>query len=145
MIMAIFMLLLLSGAAVLTLKYSRIQGRHFVDSYNKEQAELFLHSVLEASVMKLQGFDRKANNSCLNRFNFISLDGRFEANVSVERYYLFEGKDNDGTPMPSNCVVKAIKSPQSHGFVLLNIIVQSTKHAKIITPIRIVKRSLQRL
>ena len=143
MMMAIFMLLLLSGLAVLTMQYTRIHATHFVDSYNKEQAELFMDSVIEATLLKIEGRDRQADG-CLRSLLFTSADNRFEANVTIEKYYMFQGKDNNGSEPPAGCPVQSIASPMSHGYVEFTVVVRSTDHAKVATPIRITRKTLQR-
>ena len=99
LIMAIFMLLVLSGITVLTLKYVSIGSKHFADSYLQEQAEIFLQSVVEATLLEIEGHERDGTscNSFVKRKNFISANNMFDANVTIDRYYLYEGKDNNGT------------------------------------------------
>lgn len=135
MLTAIFMLLLLGGLAVLTLSYARLHAQFFADSYNKEQAQIFMQSALEAALMRIE-----ANRSDLH---FLSHDGRFEADVEVERCYIYEKSEhNNSNCTPSNTT--AIQTPQSNGYMLLRITVQSRPDPKILTPIRITQRSLQR-
>ena len=62
--MALGMILLLSAAGVLTIKYISISAKHTADSYIKEQADIFAQSVLEATILKIQGHDR-ANPSAV--------------------------------------------------------------------------------
>ncbi len=142
LLMAIFMLLLLSGLAVLTMKYVRIHATHYIDSYNKEQAELFADSVTEAAIMKIEGYKR--DNGCLKKLHFDSPDGKFEANVTILAYYLYQGKDNEGNTIPSCDIVRAIQTRESHGYVLMELVVASKAGAKVATPIRITRRTLQR-
>ena len=137
--MAIFMLLLLSGAAILTLKAVRIHVREYADSYNKEQAQLFLQSVIEASLMRIEGFYR--NGKCLRQINFISPGKKFEANVTITKYYVFDKDANNIEHCP---IVQEITTPQSNGYVQMFVVVHSTKSAKILSPIRLTKRTLQR-
>lgn len=142
-LMAIFMLLLLGGLGALTLRYARISSKHFADSYVKEQAQLFMDSVIEYTIMKIEGYDRSSNNDCLQSLVFDSPDGRFEAKVAIKRYYLYHGKDNKNNTL--NCsVVEPIKSPESHGYVLLEVIVTTKPDAKVVSPVRITRRVLQR-
>ncbi len=133
--MAIFMLLLLSGLATLTLSYARLHVRFFADSYNKEQASLFMQSALEATLMKIE-----ANQSDLR---FFSPDGKFEAVGVVERCYIYQKSEHNNTNCtPANTVV--IQTPQSNGYMIIRLFVRSLPSAKILSPIRITQRSLQR-
>jgi len=146
MLFALFILLLLSFLVVLGMRFVKIKARHFSDSYNKEQALLFMDSVIEGVIMQIQGFDR-SGGSCLRSLRIESEDGRFEANVTIRKYYLYKGLDNDqSTDLKALCpdVVESILTPQSHGYVLMDVVVSSTDHAKIGRPIRIVRRTLQR-
>ena len=142
LLMAIFMLLLLGGLGALTLKYARISAKHFADSFVKEQAQLFLESVVEYTIMKIEGYDRSAGNDCLQSLVLESPDGRFEAKVSVLKYYLYKGKDNEGEQR-SCPIVESIESPESHGYVLMDVVVTSKKGAKVALPVRIARRVLQ--
>ena len=143
LLMALFIILILAGASVLTLKYTSISAKHFADSYLKEQAEIFSQSVLETTILKIEGTDR--TNKCLTDFNLTSADGKFTADVNISKYYLY-GDDYDS----ANCnnVKKRIQTEESNGYVLINIVVETNasnnKIGSYISPVRIVTRSLQR-
>jgi len=146
LLMAIFILLLLAGASVLTLKYTSISAKHFADSYIKEQAEIFSQSVLETTILKIEGTDRKTQ--CLIGFTLSSADGKFTADINISKYYLY-GEDYDSaTGTNCNSVKKRIQTEESNGYVLINIVVQTNSFNKkirnYISPVRIVTRSLQR-
>ena len=134
--MAIFVLLLLGGLSVLTLQYVRIHAILFADSYNKERAEIFLQSALEAALMRIE-----ANESDLN---MTSADGAFRSYVEVEKCYLYRNNDNHTNINCPDDKVVAVGIPESNGYILLKIVVESTPNAKILMPIRITRRSLQR-
>ena len=140
LITAIFMILLISGLGVLTLKYVKISATHFADSFVKEQALLFRDSVIEATLLKIEGVSRK--DECKTRFDFISADNRFEANVTILKYFLYDGKDNDGGAYCSNVV--SIQTPESHGYVLMEVNVSTLPNARVINPVFLTYRSLQR-
>jgi len=148
LIMAIGMILLLSGAAILTMKYVSISAQHITDSYVKEQAEIFAKSILEASLLKIEGYDRSTNKDCLREFDAQSADNRFLAKVYIEHYYLYNGEDNDGSTLDNCTIDENISTSESHGYVVVEVVVTTNEsHAKIknfVTPIRIVMRSLQR-
>jgi hypothetical protein len=68
-----------------------------------------------------------------------SSDGKFEGNVTIEHYYLADGSTC------SNVAYTPIQSEESHGMVSMRIIVTSDNtNAKILHPIRLERRSLQR-
>lgn len=133
------MLLLLAGLSIITLQFVRIHAKEYVDNYNKEQAELFLQSVIEASLMRIHSYQR--NGNCLQKINFLAPDRRFEANVTILKYFIYDKNSNAMQACP---IVEEITTPQSNGYVLMNVIVYSTKNSKIGRPIRIMKRTLQR-
>ena len=145
LLMALFIILILAGASVLTLKYTSISAKHFADSYIKEQAEIFAQSVLETTILKIEGTDR--SQKCLTDFNLTSADGKFTAHVNISKYYLYRD-DYDKATACSSSVKKEIKTEESNGYVLINIVVETNasnnKIGSYISPVRIVTRSLQR-
>jgi len=146
LLMAIFIILILAGASVLTLKYTSISSKHFADSYIKEQAEIFAQTVLETTILKIEGTDR--TNKCLTNLNLSSADGKFIANVNISKYYLYGDDYNSATGTDCDSVKKEIQTEESNGYTLINIVVKTDKSNKkigdFITPVRIVTRSLQR-
>ena len=142
------MILLLSGAAILTLKYVSISAKHISDTYLKEQAEIFMQSVIEATILKIEGYDRGVNGDCLTNLKFSSPNKRFLADVNITKYYLFKGKDNGGEELAACNRVTPIETEESHGYVMIEAVVETnTTHPKIkgfVKPIRIVTRTLQR-
>jgi competence protein ComGF len=142
LLMAIFMLLVLSGITVLTLKYVSISSKHFADSYTQEQAEIFLQSVIEATLLEIEGTQRDGTcATLLSDDSFTSADGKFDANVTIERYYLYHGEDNDGSDLSSCSLVKSIDTRESHGYIMMHVVIGSQK---AFSPIRVVYRGLQR-
>ena len=145
LLMALFIILILAGASVLTLKYSSISAKHFADSYIKEQAEIFAQSVLETIILKIEGTDR--SQKCLTDFNLTSADEKFTGHVNISKYYLY-GDDYDDATACSSSVKQKIKTEESNGYVLINIVVETnasnSKIGNYISPVRIVTRSLQR-
>ena len=141
------MILVLSGAAVLTMKYVSIGAKHIADSYIKEQAEIFARSVLEATILKIEGYDRSTNSDCLKSLSFSSPDSKFNADVSINRYYLYDGSDNDGSTLNNCSIVTSIDTIESHGYTLIEVVVTTNKNSSkigdFITPVRVVLRSLQ--
>jgi hypothetical protein len=149
LIMAIGMILILSGAAIMTLRYVSISAKHISDSYIQEQAEIFAQSVLEATILKIEGYNRSVNHDCLYNLTFHSSDSKFDANVTISDYYLYKGKDNNGVDTLPNCHANiiSIDAGESHGYVMIEAVITSNQiNAKIkgSSLVRIVKRSLQR-
>lgn len=146
--MAIFVILLLSGAAVLTLKYVSIHAKHTADSYIKEQAEIFMQSVIEATILKIEGYDRSSGNCLQTPLKFYDNDKRFIADVNITKYYLYNGKDNNGNSLSCGGIVKSISTEESHGYVIIEVVVETNnsnpKIKGFVSPIRIAERTLQR-
>lgn len=144
---ALLIILIIAGIGTVTLRYVSIGSKHYADSYTREQAELFLQSATEAALLRISGYDRKTNNTCIPLIGIDSSDGRFHADVDITRYYLYNGKDNDGSTWNCNRVV-AIQTPESHGMVEMSIVVRSLDPGshpdkKLGNPVRIEHRSLQ--
>jgi len=127
---ALLILVLVSFLLMLILKASSVGVKHVGDSYIKEQAELFMQSSIENAIMAIEGYDRKENNNCLKHIYFTSSDRRFEANISVLRYYYSENSKSK-TGWEDNCssAIK-IQTDKSHGNVVLYTIVQTTNSSR---------------
>ncbi len=118
---ALLILVLVSFLLMLVLKVSSVGVKHVSDTYLKEQAELFMHTSIENAIMAIEGYERNTSSKCLKNIYFQSSDGRFEANISVKRYYCY---DMDKCP---NCSVAVpIEESKSQGNVVLYTIVQTT-------------------
>jgi len=118
---ALFILVLISFLLMLVLKVSSISIKHTKDAYLNTQAELFMQSSIENSLLAIEGYDRSNNNNCLKHINFLSSDKRFEANITILRYYCYD--DND---CPNCDIARHIKTDTSHGSTLLKIVVSTT-------------------
>ena len=139
----LLILLFVGGIVTVTMKYASLGAKHYADSYTREQAELFMQSATEAALLRIGAYDR-SDGSCLNSVIVDSPDGKFQAAVAIERYYLADGSGcNNGVS------VTAIQTPESHGMVIMKVVVDSTDPAtdstlKVGHPIHLVRRSLQR-
>ena len=72
--------------------------------------------------MAIQGYER--SSGCLHEVNITSSDQRFTADVNILKYYLYENPDNCDRN-------QTIQTEDSHGFVMLEIVVESnTTHPK---------------
>ena len=135
---ALMIILVISGIVTVTMKYASINAQHYADSYTREQAELFMQSATEAALLRIEAYDR-SGNQCMSDVNINSSDGRFNAIVTVEHYYLADGS------VCTNAPYSAIQSEESHGMVSMKIVVESNaSNPKILHAIRLERRSLQR-
>jgi hypothetical protein len=133
----LLIILFIGGIVTVTMRYASLGAKHYADSYTRESAELFLQSATEAALMRVSAYDR-TDGSCLGALTIRSSDNKFDANVTIERYYLA-----DGTTC-NNVAYTPIQSEESHGMISMRVIVTSNTHAKILHPIRLERRSLQR-
>lgn len=139
----LMIILFIGGIVTVTMKYASLGAQHYADSYTREQAELFLQSATEAALLRISAFPRNTNpGGCLKTLNVVSSDGKFNANVTIEQYYLADG--TTCTDTSNNLFSTAIQTEESHGMVSMNIIVTSATHDKVLHPIRLERRSLQR-
>jgi hypothetical protein len=136
LIQAMMMMLLVGGMMLIVLKYASISSKHTADSYVKEQAELYLNSAIEQTLLAISSYDRSGGD-CFSSFSSSSANrGKvFSATVNIERYYLY----NESC---SNVDYTTITTPESHGMVIMQVEVNATVDNQLTT--RILRRSLQR-
>jgi hypothetical protein len=116
LIWAIIILLLMGTLMSVVVKLSFISVKHTSDSYMIERAKLFMQSAIENSILAIEGFDR-SGGKCLKNMHFIDEDKRFEANVTVLRYYIYKDEG-----CPSECdICRPIKTDFSNGYVILDV------------------------
>jgi hypothetical protein len=138
LVQALMIILVVSGIATVTMKYASINANHYADSYTREQAELFMQSVTEATILRVQAYDR-SGSQCMSDLNITSADGRFNAAITIQRYYLADGSICTNTPY------SAIQSEESNGMISMRVIVETNaSNPKILHAIRLERRSLQR-
>ncbi|MDP3466218.1 MAG: hypothetical protein Q8R86_10665 [Sulfuricurvum sp.] len=140
----LLIILFIGGIVTVTIRYASLGAKHYADSYTREQAELFMQSATEAALLQISGNSRLSASECRNEFQIISSDQRFKAEINVTAYYLFEGKDNNG--LPWNCDRNvSIETPESHGMIDMTVLVESNNsNPRILHPVRLERRSLQR-
>ncbi len=137
---AIVIILILGGIMVVTMRYMKIGVQHTADSYTKEQAELFLRSAMEIAMLQISGHDR--SGGCLESVRVISRDKKFVADINITRYYLLKGSADLALCGPLGY---PIESEESHGMVMMEAVVSSDPSSpKILHPVRITRRSIQR-
>ena len=118
---ALFILVLVSFLLMLVLKASSVGVKHVSDTYLKEQAELFMHTSIENAIMAIEGYERNDTSKCLKHIYFQSSDGRFDANISVLRYYCY-----DMSKCPNCDIAEKIEEDKSQGNVVLYTLIQTT-------------------
>ena len=137
---ALIIILIVSGLMVVAMRYARIGAVHTADSYTREQAELFLQSAIEIAMLQIAGHDR--SSGCLDRVHVVSKDGRFVADIAIVRYYLLKGSADLAA---CGTLGYPIETEESHGMMMMEAVVTTDpNHPKVIHPVRIVRRTLQR-
>jgi hypothetical protein len=135
----LLIILFIGGIVTVTMRYASLGAKHYADSYTREQAELFLQSATEAALMRISAYDR-TDGSCLGTLTVRSSDNKFNANITIERYYLA-----DGSTCNNGVAYTPIQSEESNGMISMRVIVTSdSTNTKILHPIRLERRSLQR-
>ena len=125
MIQVIFFMLILSGILTITMKYASITVKQTEDLYIKEQAELFMRSAIELTLLGISSHEHSTTR--IENVKVISDDKRFIADIAITKYYL---------------------SQESNGTISMDIVVETNStHPKnnAQRPIRLARRSLQRL
>ena len=112
-------MLLVSTIMTVVVKLAFISVKHTSDTYLQQRARLFMHSVIENSILAIEGYDRISNNNCLKEINFSDENQQFLAKVKILRYYCYDEND---CPCDSN---KTIQTPFSHGYVLMDVVVET--------------------
>jgi len=130
LIWAIIILILIATLMAAVTKVAFFSVKHTSDTYMIQRAQLFMQSSIENSLLAIEGFDRSSGN-CLKNINFVDEDGRFESNITILRYYIYNS-------CPSNCnICVPIQTDFSNGYVLMDVNVSSldtnkNNHKKIL-------------
>lgn len=145
LIQALIVIVLVSGLLVIAMKYAQITTKQTADLYVKERGELFMDEAVEMTLLAISGYDRNVSKDCLKQLKFISEDGRFDANVTISKYYLYKGLDN-GIDLTNCDRIQTIQTEDSHGMVELQIAVETnaTNPKNQDKNIRLTRRTLQR-
>ncbi len=121
-ITALIILILVAVVLSSVIRMSEFNVKHKSDAYMGERARIFMQSAIENTLMAIEGYDRKSHNNCLKKLHFVDEDGRFEANVTVLRYYCYDLND-----CPNCSVAEKIDTDKSHGNVVLKVVVESNR------------------
>jgi hypothetical protein len=135
---AIMIILIISGLMIVVLQYSRIAAKHTADTYVREQAELYLNSVLEMTLLRISLQDK---TTCLSSYvpPAVTKNGvEYSGNVDIVKYYLLNGVSEFG----SCGIVENIQTEETHGMALMQIEVIAKVDGN--TSARILRRTLQR-
>ncbi len=144
LIYALFVIVLIAGLVSLALRYAKSSIVKTTNIYEKESAELFLNSAVELSLLAISGYKRGNSNGCLKDINITSKDQRFIAHIHIKWYYLLGGSQ-DAIYCNNDGLTHLISTEDSHGMAMLEIEVDSNNtHPKNSTPLRIIRRTLQR-
>ncbi|GAX87075.1 conserved hypothetical protein [Lebetimonas natsushimae] len=123
LVWAIIILLLIASLMAAVTKIAFFSVKHTSDSYMIQRAQLFMHSAIENAILAIEGYDR-SSGKCLKKIHFTDEDKRFEANITILRYYIYK-------KCPANCdVCIPVKTDFSNGYVLMDVKVASLNNAK---------------
>ena len=140
---AIMIILLVSGMMMVVLKYASISAKHTQNSFVREQAELFLNSAIEQTLLQISDHNRSADG-CLAQPNITSVTKRgitYSADINITKYYLQDGSDD-----LSDCATLGVAigdgDGESHGMALFEVEVNATNSNGVVVT-RIIRRTLQ--
>jgi hypothetical protein len=145
MILAIFVVILVSLGGVLMLNNVTIGSKGISNKYFHTQAELLAMSATEFAVMRAQGFNTTLG-SCLKNVNISIQDASgasaYDANVTIR--YSFKGS------APAGCnddnITTLAQDTNNSTIMLIDVTVTSNPNANLSTEdIRVHKRSWQKL
>ncbi len=148
----LIIIIIMSGILALTMRYLKITIKHTADSYQREEAELFLRDAIELSLYTISGYPRIAKNNCLSSITINSpVDStgfsKFRADINITTYYLLRGSSDVAIcKNGGNHKVVEIDTEESHGMVMLEVVVTSNpNHPKNRNRIRLIRRTMQRI
>jgi hypothetical protein len=126
LIWAIIILLLIASLMSAVTKIAFFSVKHTSDSYMIQRAQLFMQSAIENAILAIEGYKRNEGKcDFLKIIHFVDEDGRFEANISVLKYYIY------GNKCQSDCsICKPIQTDFSNGYVLMDVKVAALNNAK---------------
>ena len=142
MILAIFIIVLVSLGGVLLLGNASIGTKTAGDNYFRAQAALLADSATEFAAMRAQGFDTTGVN-CLNTVNITVQDstGAVAYDVNVTIQYSFIG----AAPVNGQCNTLTAGTGNPTMMLIDSTVTTNTAANLATEPIRIHKRSWQKL
>jgi len=136
LIQVLFFMILMATILTITMRYATLSAKQSADLYEHEAAELFMQSSIELAILGLQGHDK--SGGCMHSVRIVSDDRRFIADINLTDYFLLGSETCDRkTP---------IVTEESNGMVVMDIVVESNAtHPKNSRPVRLTRRTLQRI
>lgn len=131
-ITAIILLVLIATVAVMILSLAATSSKKATDDYLRVQAEMLARSATEFAIMRIQGFDKVANNGCLQNVNIVATP--FDVNATINYFGNFSGCSN---------VLDPVNDADLNGMAQIDVVV-TTQSGVTSEPIRIHKRTLQK-
>jgi hypothetical protein len=148
LIMAVFLMLLLSLMLLKMLSYSSDDAQRVVNDYILEQAQLVAYGATEYAMLKASGDDRTA--ACTDDFNLsYPATGSKLLNARVQMQYVWlNGSAPGGTGCSNSAITGStitVTNPEQNGSVYVLVTVASDSSAGLDEPIRFVRKTLQKL
>jgi len=141
MIMAIFFMIVIATLLLYMLGSTTETGQRTTNAYVNEQAQLLAKSAVEYAVLRVSGYDRDANDGCINSINAQYPDSTnpiYDINISI-RYIGF------GNYTSCDDYIASIATPESNGTMLIDVYVQDNPALNLDEPIRYHRRTMQKL
>lgn len=147
MITAIFVILILSTIAMLTLSMIASTAQSTTMQYRKEQAQLYAKSYTELAIMSITEYDRVANNGCVNIVNGDIGDYGSGAGYRVDTTISYIG--GTGVPVacnkPANPDVASFAANNTVAAAIIDVYVSYLDTATSPNPIVYHRRTLQKI
>jgi type II secretory pathway pseudopilin PulG len=143
MIMAIFFMIIISSLLLYMLASTSESVQRTTNDYLDEQAVLMAKSATEYAILAVSGYDRAANNGCINTINarYPNVNPIFNITTTIQ----YVGFGNTGFGANCNAYIPNITTEESNGTMLIDVFVQSTAALNLDEPIRYHRRTLQKL
>lgn len=136
LIQVILFMTILSVILAISMKYASISIKQTEDIYVREQAQLFMQSAIELTLLGLSSHDHD-NDGYIETVRVVSDDKRFIADINLTDYFLFNKTGGR---------IESIDTEASNGMVSMQIVVETNStHPKNSHPLKLTKRSLQRI
>lgn len=145
MLMAIFLLIIISTFMALSLSMGTTTTQKTTNEYLHEQALLLTSSATEYAVLAISGHNRTTHNNCINEINAVypnSANPMFDINITMS-YIGFGGIG--GAADDCRDYIATIATPETNGTVLMDVTVTSSADLNLSEPIRYHRRTLQKL
>jgi hypothetical protein len=146
MILAVAIIILISGVMLLSLNISSQTSKRTIDTYLYEQAELHAKGAIEYALYEI------ARTGCLDtNLPITALDGIYDINISTRYSYTGETGVNtttvnvDGDQCPNYTPNNAVTANEQNGSVLMDVTVTIPASVTGTEPVRFFRRTIQKL